>query len=50
MYKKDTANYRKTSRSSNKCKNCKNFIRPDMCRQVLGDISPNGWCKFYKVN
>lgn len=29
------------------CSNCVNFLPPNACKIVAGDIKPNGWCIAY---
>ena len=30
------------------CRGCVHFTSPYACDRVLGDVTPNGWCKFYE--
>jgi hypothetical protein len=41
------AGYQTSPKNGQKCENCKNFKPPSSCQLVDGEISPNGWCKFY---
>jgi hypothetical protein len=40
----DVVQYQKTPNDGNKCSICVNFIAPNACKIVSGDISPEGWC------
>lgn len=31
------------------CANCSLFVEPHSCKVVEGDISPEGWCKYYAM-
>jgi hypothetical protein len=39
--------YRDSPKGDQNCANCRLFIEPNACKQVEGDISPNGWCKIW---
>jgi hypothetical protein len=39
--------YRDSPKGDQNCANCRLFIAPNACKQVEGDISPNGWCKIW---
>ncbi len=40
----DVVQYQKTPNEGNKCSICVNFVAPNACKIVAGDISPEGWC------
>ena len=44
---KEQAQYQDQPKNDQKCDNCMHFIPPDSCMLVEGNISPNGWCKFW---
>jgi hypothetical protein len=31
------------------CASCTLFVRPDRCKVVAGEVSPEGWCKFFDM-
>ena len=41
------AKYQTTPSGDHRCEGCANFHPPNGCKFVQGDISPNGWCRFY---
>ncbi len=40
--------YRATPNGDNKCSNCSLFEPPKSCKNVDGDISPDGWCLLWR--
>ena len=48
-HNKIEANYTDQAVGDNRCGNCSSFVEPNHCKIVLGDISPMGWCKYYKA-
>ncbi|MBV8800296.1 MAG: high-potential iron-sulfur protein [Alphaproteobacteria bacterium] len=40
--------YQATPKGDQKCANCSLFKPPSSCILVDGDISPEGWCRFYR--
>lgn len=40
----DVVQYQKTPKDGNKCSMCVNFVAPNACKIVAGQISPEGWC------
>ncbi len=36
--------YQPTPNDGKKCSDCVNFVAPNACKIVAGDINPNGWC------
>ena len=43
------AAYQSTPKGLFSCAVCTLFIRPRSCRVVNGDISPDGWCRFFDL-
>jgi hypothetical protein len=43
------AEYQNTPKGLFSCAACTFFIRPRSCKVVSGNISPNGWCKFFDL-
>ncbi len=41
------AGYQDTPKDGAACSTCALFKAPNTCTLVDGDISPNGWCRFY---
>ncbi len=31
------------------CASCTLFVRPNLCKQVVGEVSPDGWCKLFDM-
>ena len=42
------AGYQATPKGDQTCANCSLFKAPSSCILVDGNISPNGWCRFYR--
>ncbi len=36
--------YQKQPKNGQMCSLCVNFVAPNACKIVAGDIDPNGWC------
>lgn len=36
--------YQTSPKGEQQCSTCMNFIPPNACKRVEGQISPNGWC------
>ena len=36
--------YQTQPKNGQKCSQCVNFVAPNACKIVSGDISPEGWC------
>jgi hypothetical protein len=36
--------YQDSPKDGHQCSMCVNFLPPNACKIVEGDISPNGWC------
>jgi hypothetical protein len=45
---KATAEYQDKPKDGKQCSGCSNFLPPNGCMGVEGEISPSGWCKFFK--
>lgn len=43
----DAVQYQKMPKDGAKCSTCVNFVAPNACQIVAGDIDPNGWCIAY---
>ena len=43
------AQYRDTPNGMFSCATCTFFIKPRSCKVIIGDISPNGWCKLFDL-
>jgi hypothetical protein len=43
------AEYQDRPKNGLTCTACSLFRRPRSCEVVEGDISPNGWCKFFDL-
>jgi hypothetical protein len=39
--------YQQSPKDDQKCSNCSLFQEPNACTLVDGNISPEGWCKFW---
>jgi hypothetical protein len=39
--------YQTTPKDGAKCSTCVNFVAPNACKIVAGDINPEGWCVAY---
>jgi High potential iron-sulfur protein len=39
--------YQDSPKEDQKCSNCSLFKEPNTCTIVDGEISPNGWCKYW---
>jgi len=47
---KAAANYQSSPKGGLRCSGCRFFsARNKSCQLVDGEISPSGWCKFYKA-
>ncbi len=44
---KELAQYKDRPNGDKKCANCTNFIAPNACKLVDGNINPNGWCTLW---
>lgn len=43
----EAAAYQASPKGGEKCSGCAQFVAPDGCKVVSGEISPDGWCKLY---
>ena len=41
------AKYQDKPNGANKCGNCMQFVAPNKCKLVDGEINENGWCILY---
>ena len=42
-----TVQYQNTPKDGAKCSGCVNFVAPNACKVVAGNINPEGWCVAY---
>jgi len=40
-------NYRDKPLGNKKCSNCLHFEAPNLCKVVVGEVSPEGWCTLF---
>jgi hypothetical protein len=40
--------YQNTPKGDRQCSGCSLFVAPNACKNVAGDISPNGWCMLWR--
>src|ERR1700686_4754831 len=40
--------YQNTPKDDRQCSNCSLFTPPNACKNVAGEISPNGWCIIWR--
>jgi hypothetical protein len=45
---KTAVNYQDTPKGDRKCSGCSLFVAPKSCKNVAGDISPDGWCMLWR--
>lgn len=45
---KSVARYQSSPNQGRRCGGCSHFLRPNACEIVAGEISPDGWCRFYE--
>jgi hypothetical protein len=45
---KTAVNYQDTPKGDRQCSGCSLFVAPKSCKNVAGDISPNGWCMLWR--
>jgi len=41
------AKYQNTPNGNDHCEVCANFVAPNACKFVQGEISPKGWCQLF---
>ncbi|THD45306.1 MAG: iron oxidase [Bradyrhizobium sp.] len=39
--------YQPTPKDGKQCDGCNQFVAPNACKAVSGDIAPTGWCKLW---
>jgi hypothetical protein len=39
--------YQSTPKDNQQCSNCSLFQEPDACTIIDGEVSPQGWCRFW---
>ena len=39
--------YQTSPKADQQCSNCAQFVPPNACNFVEGDISPSGWCQLW---
>jgi hypothetical protein len=44
-----SVSYRDAPNAGKKCSECALFEPPKACKNVAGDISPNGWCVLWRA-
>ena len=44
---KSEVQYSPASNDEYKCGGCRHFMAPSSCVLVMGNISPEGWCKLF---
>ena len=44
---KELAQYQDSPKDGHKCAECSFFEKPNACKAVEGDISPDGWCQLW---
>jgi hypothetical protein len=44
---KSLVQYQDKSKGEQQCDHCVQFLPPDSCRLVAGQISPQGWCALF---
>jgi hypothetical protein len=40
--------YQSTPKDDRQCSGCSLFVAPNSCKNVAGEISPNGWCMLWR--
>ena len=43
----EAVQYQKTPKDGVQCSTCVNFVAPNACQIVSGEIAPTGWCVAY---
>jgi hypothetical protein len=46
---KTAMKYQDQPKGDQRCSGCVQFVAPNQCKVVEGDISPNGWCVAYSA-
>lgn len=45
---KTAVSYQDKPKGDHQCSGCSLFAPPNACKNVIGDISPNGWCLLWR--
>ena len=45
---KTLVGYQDTPKGNQNCAGCELFLAPNACKNVDGDVSPQGWCKIWR--
>jgi hypothetical protein len=45
---KTAVNYQDKPKGDRQCSGCSLFVAPKSCKNVAGDISPDGWCMLWR--
>ena len=45
---KQEAQYQDQPKGEQRCSRCAQFQPPSSCRVIEGNVSPNGWCRFFE--
>jgi len=45
---KTAVSYQDTPKGDRQCSGCSLFVAPNGCKNVTGEISPNGWCMLWR--
>jgi hypothetical protein len=40
--------YQDSPKGTQQCDNCELFQAPNACKNVAGEVSPQGWCKIWR--
>ena len=40
--------YQDSPKGEQRCDNCELFQSPNACKNVAGEVSPQGWCKIWR--
>lgn len=49
MITKAEAKYQEAPKGTKRCRACSMFIDPKSCTLVKGEISPHGYCQYWKA-
>lgn len=44
---REAVKYQNAPKDGLQCAGCNNFVPPNACKLVQGEISPQGWCMLY---
>jgi hypothetical protein len=45
---KSAVSYQDSPKGNQRCDNCSLFQAPGACKNVAGDVAPQGWCKIWQ--